>query len=269
VAAVDIWVVGLGIVGVDQVTREAERVLRASKEVLYADAGVGTRAYLESLCPRVTDLFTDSYREQRPRLNTYHHIAARVVEAALRHRPVTFAIHGHPLVFSYPPFLIADLGRVLGLTVEVLPGISATAALLCELRVDPGLWGMQMYEATELLLRRRPLAPDVPALIWQIGDVETRLRSTRPSRPERFDRIREHLLQFYPPDHRVVAVYAAPHPLVHSTRLEFPLGRISDHAAALHIGYTLYIPPVHVRPVEDPDLLSQIDSPEHLARITR
>ncbi|MBW1880388.1 MAG: hypothetical protein JRJ84_18680, partial [Deltaproteobacteria bacterium] len=235
----DIWIVGLGINGVDQVTRETERVLHASKEVLYADAGVGTRAYLEQMCPRVTDLFSDSYCEQRPRLNTYHHIAARVVEAALRHRPVTFAIHGHPLVFSYPPFLIADLARVLGMKVRIQPGISATAALLCDLEVDPGLFGMQMYEATELLVRRRPLVPDVPALIWQIGDVETRLRSMRPSRPERFDRIRDHLLQFYPADHPVVAVYSSPHPLMRSTRLDFPLGRIGDYAAQLHIGYTL------------------------------
>ena len=53
----DIWIAGLGVRGVNQVTREVEHALRASREVLYLDVGVATRPYLESLCPRVTVAF--------------------------------------------------------------------------------------------------------------------------------------------------------------------------------------------------------------------
>ena len=264
----DVYIVGLGVLNVDQITRETERVIRRSNEVLYVDTGVATRAYLKSLCPRVTSLFETSYEEDGHRLNAYHHMAARVLDAAMDHPPVTFAMHGHPIVGAYAPFLIRDMARLLSLEVLVLPGISAKDCLCAELMVDPCVVGMQMYEATDLLLRRRPLQPDVPALIWQIGCVETRLHTTRVSRPERFERLRSYLLRFYPPQHEVTAVYSTPHPLMPSTVHRFVLQNMCEYAHLLHAGFTLYIPAVYERPVEDHELAHQMDSVEHLSQIT-
>ena len=64
-------------------------------------------------------------------------MAARVVEAALDHPPVTFALHGHPLVAALPPFLVLELAAALDLRVTILPGVSALDALLADLRLDP------------------------------------------------------------------------------------------------------------------------------------
>ncbi len=265
----DVYIVGLGVLNVDHITRETEGVIRSSNEVLYVDTGVATRTYLTTLCSRVTSLFETSYEESGHRLNAYHRMAARVLDAAMDHPPVTFAMHGHPIVGVYAPFLIRDMARLLGLEVRVLPGISAMDCLFAELMVDPCVAGMQMYEATDLLLRRRPLHPDVPALIWQIGCVETRLHTTRVSRPERFERLVSHLLRFYPPQHQATAAYSTPHPLMPSTVHRFVLQDICKYAHLLHAGFTLYVPPVHERPVEDYELLRQMDSVEHLCRITR
>ena len=265
----DVYIVGLGVLNVDHLTRETERVIRRSNEVLYVDTGIATRAFLEGLCPRVTSLFETSYEEQGPRLNAYHHMAARVLDAALDHAPVTFAMHGHPVVGAYAPFLIRDMARLLDLEVLVLPGVSAMDCLFAELMVDPCVAGMQMYEATDLLLRRRPLQADIPALIWQIGCVETRLHTTRVSKPERFERLRSHLLRFYPPEHQATAAYSTPHPLMPSTIHRFALQDISKYAHLLHAGFTLFVPAVHEAPIEDHELLRQMDSIEHLSRITR
>ncbi len=98
----DIYIVGLGVLNVDHITRETERVIRRSNEVLYVDTGVATQAYLEGLSPRVTSLFATSYEEDGNRLNAYHHMAARVLDAAMDHPPVTFAMHGHPIVGVRP-----------------------------------------------------------------------------------------------------------------------------------------------------------------------
>jgi precorrin-6B methylase 1 len=264
----DIYIVGLGVLNVDHLTRETERVIRHSNEVLYVDTGVATRRYLESLCPRVTSLFETSYAEDAHRLGAYGQMAARVLDAALCHAPVTFAMHGHPIVGVYAPFLIRDMAGLLGLEVLVLPGISAMDCLFAELMVDPCVIGMQMFEATDLLLRRRPLQADVPLLIWQIGCVETTLHSTRVSKPERFERLRAHMLRFYPPQHQATAAYSTPHPLMPSTVYRFALADLCRHAHLLHAGFTLFVPPVHVRPVEDQELLRQMDRPDHLARIT-
>ena len=264
----DIFIVGLGVLNVDHVTRETEAVLRRSNEVLYVDTGVATRAYLEGLCPKVTALYETSYAEDAPRLNAYARMAARVVDAAMDHPPVTFAMQGHPIVGVYAPFLIRDLARILNLEVIVLPGISAMDCLFAELMVDPCVGGMQMYEATDLLLRRRPLQPDVPLFIWQIGNVETRLHTTRVSRPERFARLRDYLLRFYSPHHRITAAYSTSHPLMPSTIRRFALADICAYAHLLHAGFTIFLPPTHERPVEDSDLLRQMDDPDHLSQIT-
>ena len=265
----ELWIAGLGIQTVNQITREVEQALRASREVLYLDTGVATRSYLEGLCPRVTSLFEQSYDEGRPRINAYEHMAIRVVEAALDHPPVTFAIHGHPLVAVHAPFLVLELAHALGLRVEILPGISAFDAILAELRIDPVIHGVQMYEATDLLLRRRPLQNDVPAIIWQIGPLETGLHSQQVSRPERFARFIGHLRQFYPPRHEVRAVYCSPHPLLPSTILRFALEDMGQYAERIHSGFTLYLPPSVGRPVQDCDLLAKLYSPDHLRDITR
>ncbi len=265
----DLWIAGLGIQTVSQVTREVEHAIRNSREVFYLDTGAATREYLESLCSRVTALFDESYGEERPRVTAYEHMAIRVIEAALDHAPVTFAIHGHPLVAAHPPFLVLELARALGLRVEVLPGISSLDTLFADLHLDPVVHGIQMYEATDLLLRRRPLQNDVPAIIWQIGPLETALHSQRVSRPERFARFVAHLRRYYPARHQVAAIYCAPHPLMPPHILRFAIEDMGEYAAEIHTGFTLYVPPCGGRPVIDQELAKQIYSIEHLRKITR
>jgi tetrapyrrole methylase family protein/MazG family protein len=264
----DIHIVGLGITSIEQMTRQAEQAIRQSNEVLYLDTGPQTRRYLENNCKKVTPLFESSYVEGENRLNAYREVAARVIDAALSHAPVTFAVHGHPIVAVYAPFLIRDMAKLLDLEVDIQPGISAMDTVLADLAVDPCINGIQMYEATDLLLRNRPLQPDVPALIWQIGNLETRLHSARPSRPERFERFVAHLSQFYPADHRVIAIYSTPVPGGTTDRIDCTLNQIPEHAGQIHAGHTLFIPATGQRPIENRRLLDEIDSVSHLHSIT-
>jgi hypothetical protein len=265
----DVWIAGLGIQTVGHVTREVEQAIRDSREVLYLDTGAATRPFLEGLCPRVTPLYWQSYSEERLRVGAYEHMAISVIDAALDHAPVTFAIHGHPLVAVHAPFLVLQLARALDLRVEVLPGISGIDTVLADLRIDPVVEGVQMYEATDLLLRRRPLQPDVPAIIWQIGPLETALHTMRVSRPERFHRFVAHLRQFYPAKHEVAAIYCSPHPLIPTRILRFALEDMPEHAEEIHAGFTLYVPASGSRPVLDWDLLEKIHSVEHLRSVTK
>jgi hypothetical protein len=191
------------------------------------------------------------------------------MDAALDHAPVTFAIHGHPLVAVHSPFLVLELASALDLRVTVLPGISAMDTIMSDLRLDPVIHGVQMYEATDLLLRRRPLQPDVPAILWQIGPLETCLHSMGVSRPQRYSRLIAHLRQYYPPRHDVVAIYSSPHPILPPTILRFALEDMGEHAHEIHAGFTLYVPPTGSRPIQDYDLLAKLYSVEHLRSITR
>jgi precorrin-3B methylase len=249
-------------------TRQAEKAIGQSNEVLYLDTGPETREYLEEICDEVTPLFETSYVDEENRVNAYRDIAATVVDAALSHPPVTLAVHGHPTVAVYAPVLIKDMATLLGLEVDIQPGISAMDTVLANLGVDPCINGIQMYEATDLLLRNRPLQPDVPALIWQIGNLETRLHSTRTSRPERFTQFIAHLRRFYPGEHRVIAVYSAPGTDEGPDRIDCKLEALPEFAARIHAGHSLFIPAIGQRPVCDRQLLDKIDSVSHLRSIT-
>jgi hypothetical protein len=126
-----------------------------------------------------------------------------------------------------------------------------------------------MYEATDILLRRRPLQSDVPAIIWQIGPLETALHSQQVSRPERFSRFVSHLLRYYPTGHEVVAIYCLPHTIMPPQILRFALEDMGRYAEEIHSGFTLYVPPAVGRPVQDFELAEKIYSVEHLRSLTR
>lgn len=263
----DIYIVGLGISHIDQITREAERCMEASNEILYVERGLGIDAFLASKCKCITDL-TRLYAEGEDRQGTYRKMAATVVKAALERPPVTFALYGHPLIYSYPPFLIREMAGLLGLSVKVVPGVSAMDCIFADLFVDPSMNGIQMFEATEMLLRGRLLQTDVAALIWQIGALETGLYSTYSSRPERFQRFKDHLLRFYPSHHTVFAVHSATHSLLKPEIYEFEISDIGDYASVLHAGFSMYIPPLESRPFEDWKLAAEMNDAKHLLRIT-
>ncbi len=264
----DLTLLGLGFSPTLHLTPESREALSRCEEVLYVDTGVATQALLETLCPRVTPLYPEAYLPSHPRLQGYQLMVARTLEAALDHAPVAFAMQGHPVVYAHATPLLVRGAAMLGLGVRVLPGLSTFDALFAELLLDPCDHGLQAYEVTDLLLRRRPLQADVPLVLFQVGNAETRLHTTRRSRPERFQRLRAFLLQTYAPDQPVVAFFSAPHPLMRSQVWRFPLDELPAQAQHLHPGITLLLPPARHRPMADLSLLQVLDDPEHLARIT-
>ena len=267
--AVDIFVVGTGIIPGAHLTREVEAAIRSSKEVLYVDRSFGIEELLSGLgAPKITDLHAASYREGHNRLDAYRAMASLVVHAALDHPPVTFALYGHPLVYALPPFMVIAAAEAVGLKVKVLAGISALDSMFVDLRIDPCTQGIQMYEATDLLLRERPLHADVPCFIWQIGTVGSRLYSEQTSKPERFAEIRDYLLKFYPSDHEMIAVYSPSIPLAPAMLTRFTLDTIESVADQLHQGVTVYIPPIGIRPIISQHVLETMDDREKLHALT-
>jgi uncharacterized protein YabN with tetrapyrrole methylase and pyrophosphatase domain len=251
----DIGIVGLGIVGTHQITREAEEVIRRSRHTFVVSSGYGICEYLETLCERVTDL-SYLYEPGMDRLPTYQRMASEVVSAALVEAPVCLASYGHPWVYCYPTTLIHRAAPMLGLHVEVFAGVSAFDTLLVDLGTDVADSGIQMYEATDLLLRRRPLQSDVACVIWQptvVGD------PTCPSGPyaaQQFQPLQDYLLEFYPPEHQVKLVTSKTHPLLRSAVVPLMLGELATALEGTPGVGTLYIPPLADRPVEDHDLLN-------------
>jgi uncharacterized protein YabN with tetrapyrrole methylase and pyrophosphatase domain len=253
----DIAIVGLGIIGVHQITREVEEVIRRCRQTFVVDSGFGIVPYLETICAEVTSLLP-LYQKGKSRLPAYRRMAAAVVNAAMAESSVCFATYGHPLVYCYPATLIQRAGKLLDLRVKTFPGISALDTLLVDLGIDFAADGMQIYEATDLLLRRRPLQSDVPCVIWQANVFADPTHATDHRAPEQFVRLKDYLLEFYPPEHPVTLVISKTFPLFESRLETYRLESLAFGLGRSRQGGTLYIPPLRRRPIEDHELFKTL-----------
>jgi len=191
---VDVYIIGTGMRGYQQMTKEAEMAVEASDRLYSIHLSEIYGEYLDGLGVDRYDL-RDCYSEGKDRVETYEEIADEVLQGAKESDgPVTFALYGHPMVFVSPSRKVINRAKEKGMTVETRPGISSMDCLYVDLQLDPGQSGIQMYEATDLLLREWELNPEVPAMIWQIGAVESSIHHTSiDDKPERYERIRKYL----------------------------------------------------------------------------
>jgi hypothetical protein len=262
----DISIVGLGIVGAHQITHEVEQVLRRSRHIFAVASGYGVLDYLKERCPNVSDLAA-LYERGKNRLPTYRKMAAEVVSAAISAPPVCFAMYGHPRVYCYPTTLIKRAAKLLNLRVEVFPGISSLDTMILDLDFDMASDGLQMYEATDILLRKRPIQNDVALLLWQCTTICDPTYPDKPLSAEQIKPLQDYLLRFYRPEHVVALVMSKTFPLLRSIVRRFRLERLAIEMAQTPLSGTLYVPPVTSRPVQDQQLLKGMYS--HRSRSER
>jgi precorrin-3B methylase len=253
----DIAIVGLGIVGVHQITPEVEGVIRQSQHTFVIDSGFGVLSFLKSISAKVTDL-SSFYEPGKPRLETYRQMAAEVVHEALVDPTVCFAAYGHPLLYCHPSILIQRAAQHLDLRVETFPGISSLDTLLVDLGIDPAADGLQMYETTDLLLRRRLIQNDVPCLLLQVNAIaEPNYQPNRLS-AEHFTPLQNYLLEFYPPEHPITLVVSKTFPLLKPIIEKYRVGTLATDLEQGSQAGTLYIAPVRRRPIADREILNRL-----------
>jgi uncharacterized protein YabN with tetrapyrrole methylase and pyrophosphatase domain len=253
----DIAIVGLGIVGVRQITREVEETVRRCRHTFVIDGGFGVVPYLKSICAEVTSLLP-FYERGKERLPTYRRMAAEVINAAIADSPVCFATYGHPLVYCYPAILIQRAAKLLNLKVEAFPGISSLDTLFVDLGIDAATDGLQMYETTDLLLRRRPIQNDVPCVLWQANAIAEPTYETDRRSANQFSPLQNYLLEFYPAEHPITLVLSKTYPLLESIVETYQLGTLGPDLARGPQSGNLYIPPVRRRPIADHKLLEKL-----------
>ncbi|OAX42037.1 hypothetical protein K503DRAFT_780202 [Rhizopogon vinicolor AM-OR11-026] len=76
------------------------------------------------------------------------------------------------------------VARQEGYNTWMLPGISAEDYMFADLEFDPSLHGCKTCEATEILLRDKPLDPSIQNIIWQVRSVMSSIWNShrRPAR---------------------------------------------------------------------------------------
>lgn len=181
------------------------------------------------------------YAPGKPRTETYRQMVDCLLTQVRAGKKVCGAFYGHPGVFALVPHKAIEQARREGFAAHMEPGVSAEDCLYADLAIDPGRYGCQHYEASQLMFYRRRIDTAAYLILWQIGvagDQSTaRFATGRAYRQVLVDLLAED----YPLDHEVTIYKAATLP-IHRPHIErLPLGRLPGADIDMHA--TLVIPP--------------------------
>ncbi|MGJ4728200.1 diguanylate cyclase [Luteimonas sp. SDU101] len=182
------------------------------------------------------------YADGKDRRDTYREMDATIMDQVRTGKRVCAVFYGHPGVFADVPHAVVRKARAEGFHARMEPGISAEACLYADLGLDPGRYGVQSIEATQLMVYER--VPDTAGLVllWQValaGDTScTRFHAE----PAGLQALVDRLQRWYPADHGVILYEAARLPIEtprieHLCLHELPHARYEEYT-------TLVIPPL-------------------------
>ncbi|TWB43514.1 SAM-dependent methyltransferase [Nitrospirillum pindoramense] len=236
-------IVGTGIQALGHLTREAEGHIRHADVVFHCIRDPLMLADLHALNPNVVDL-TTLYGADKRRSLTYVQMAEVMVAEVRSGRRVTGVFYGHPGFYVAPARLALTTAKAEGYDTCLLPGVSSLDYLFADLRVDPSQSGYQALEATDFLLRNRPLVTSGHVVLMQVGPVGDLFRPVTDNL-ERRAILFERLIEIYGADHPCVDYVGATRPGQKPVLRRLKLGAYRDPAnlKRLSKASTLYIPP--------------------------
>lgn len=237
-------VVGTGI-SVSHLTMEARGWICSSECVLYCVADAATERLILKINPDAESLYP-FYGEGKPRKETYKQMIERTMECVRSGKQVCVAYYGHPGIFVHPSHKSIEIARKEGYAARMLPAVSSLDCLFCDLGFDPST-GCQVYEATDLLLRKRKLDIFSHVIVWQVAAVGDLGFSFKGFDCRHVPSLTEYLLTHYPKNHEVTIYEAAQfsicNPVINTFRIsDLPNQKLSGIS-------TLYIPPIEVAPM--------------------
>lgn len=246
--AADVYLVGLGLFGMCQVTLETLQVLEQSRTIFHLTA---RHSQLSAINPNTQDL---GWLYSRPGRDTdiYAELARYVVNAAKEASPVVLALDGNPMFFSDISWNIAAIGKIEGLRVEALPAVSCIDVLPMQLGFEAGDLGLQIFEARQLVLYDLSLNPYLSTLVLQVGDFgEASL--LRPAKKKRgvFAPLVLHLCKFFPPGHPAIFIESATSSDARGVVFSTEVGLIEDYREEINSGATLYLPRLGIPTIDE------------------
>ena len=224
-------------------------------EVVFAGVSDGVvELWLQRMHQDVRSL-QSYYREGKSRMQTYRQMVEAILTEVRAGRKVCGVFYGHPGVFAWAPHKSIEIARREGYPAHMEPGISAEDCLYADLGIDPGTYGCQHYEASQLLFYRRRLDPTAYLVLWQVGLVGDQSLARFSTGSAYKQLLVEVLARDYPLDHEVI-IYRTPTLPIQSARIErLALGELPQ--AEIGMADTVVIPPA--RPMRvDPEMRARL-----------
>jgi hypothetical protein len=196
-------IIGSGIKAVSHFTLEAQAHIQQADVVLYAAADPVTDIWIEEQNPNAFDLY-EYYADDKSRIITYVQMIERIMAEVRAGKYVCALFYGHPGVFVTPSHNAIAIARQEGYEAVMLPAVSAEDCLYADLGVDPSVPGMQIYEATDLLLRKRKVDTSANFVLWQVGCIGDLGFKFGGYENDKFDLLLDYLEEIYGPDHLAI-----------------------------------------------------------------
>jgi uncharacterized protein YabN with tetrapyrrole methylase and pyrophosphatase domain len=186
-------VVGTGIALGIHLTDEARAAITSADRFFHLAADPLAEKWLHGLHATSSNLRTE-YTVGEDRIQIYERIVERILEPVRAGERVTAAFYGHPGVYVTPSHVAIRRARAEGHEARMLPAISAEDCLYADLGVDPASSGCASYDATDFLLRHRPVDTSSSLILWQIcviGDARAVTEPRLENLPVLVDRLLE------------------------------------------------------------------------------
>jgi hypothetical protein len=126
---------------------------------------------------------------------------------------VCAVFYGHPGIFAWSPHKAIEVARAEGFAAHMEPGISAEDCLYADLGIDPGRFGCQHFEASQLLFYERRIDPTGYLVLWQVALVGDWSLTRFETGPAYRQVLVDLLSQDYPLDHEVIIYHGATLPI--------------------------------------------------------
>jgi uncharacterized protein YabN with tetrapyrrole methylase and pyrophosphatase domain len=204
--------VGLGMTLGSHLTPLARSHIEQA-DVVFAGLSDGiVEMWLGRMNPDVRSL-QGYYQEGKSRLKTYREWVKVMMDEVRAGKKVCGVFYGHPGIFAWSPHKVIETARAEGFQAHMEPGISAEDCLYADLGIDPGRFGCQHYEASQLLFYEHRIDVRAYLVLWQVGvvgDLSLGRFSTGPAYKQVLVDV---LSQNYPLDHEIIIYRGATLPI--------------------------------------------------------
>jgi Tetrapyrrole (Corrin/Porphyrin) Methylases len=242
---------GSGISAIGQFTLETQSYLAWAESVFFCVSDPATERWILDSRPDAVDLYT-LYDNDKHRRITYVQMAEKLLQDLRQGLNVLGLFYGHPGIFVNPSHRAIAIAREEGHSAYMLPAVSALDCLFADLGLDPSKHGTQIVEATDLILRRRPLLTDSSVIIFQVGAVGDTGFNFSGFKNAKLAILIDYLKDAYGEEHEIYSYVAAQYPSARPQIDHLALSQFSDPNVARRVTgiSTFYIPPKELRPVD-------------------
>jgi hypothetical protein len=204
--------VGLGLTLGSHLTPLARSHIEQA-DVVFAGLSDGiVELWLRRMHPDVRSL-QPYYREGKSRMKTYRQWVELMMAQVRAGKRVCGVFYGHPGIFAWSPHKAIEVARAEGYEAHMEPGISAEDCLYADLGIDPGRYGCQHFEASQLLFYERRIDPAGYLVLWQVGLVGDRSLGRFETGPAYRQLLVDLLSADYPLDHELIIYRGATLPI--------------------------------------------------------